>query len=202
MSALFRDAAIETLRHPNMLMVNFEYGPTRVYPQGYRSVAKLIQDGHIRFVVTAGNSSFEVDTPRGQVHTFNVSDQIAETDARGEIRIRGRVLSAGTRGTIVHEATHALQDYQRLSAKLGNSFTPRMAEGAAYLAGWIAKLQWGYPRLQPDIDQRWTSHSYARWIAGKVLERQIVYRIPFDDINMLNRMVRTGSASRYVFDGI
>jgi hypothetical protein len=201
MSQLFSDAVIATLRDRRIREVNFSYGPTKVYPSGYYGdVARAIRHGHIQFVVTSGDASYTADAPRGATHTWSVPNHMAETDRRGNVRVKG-ALSAGDRGTIVHEATHALQDYQRLSEKLGSQFTPQMAEGSAYVAAWIARLQWGYPRLAPNVVPS-TSHAYARSIAGKLLDGEIVYIIPNGDVQRLNALVRTGSAHRYVFNGL
>jgi hypothetical protein len=96
---------------------------------------------------------------------------------------------------VVHEATHALQDYQRIR------LDPQTSEGAAYLAAWIARLVWGYPRLSGSAASVVTSHSYARRLAARVID-QGIYVIPVDDVRTLNSLVGTAVASSYVFNGL
>lgn len=200
----FRTAVAALLRDRRLGALNFAYGPVRIYPSGYRDVAQLVEDGHIVFRLTSGlNASFEVDTPRGTPHPFNVPTWMAEEGADGVVRVKG-ALSIEASGTIVHEATHALQDYQRLGSRPGGRFTPRTAEGAAYVAAWMARIILGQPRLGRPIDRGMierTSHAYARYLAEELLDRRIVYLVPPDDVRRLDELVLIGSPSRYVFEG-
>jgi len=198
MVQLYKNAVIQTLRDRRMRSINFQYGPSRVYQTGYQDVAKLVEDGHIRFEISRnGNASYGVDSDPGQVHTWSVSNNTVEQDSSGNLRLK-RPLSNEELGTIVHEATHALQDYQRHQRNL----SPQMAEGSAYIASWLARLTWGFPRLQRGVDYSRFSHTYARWVAGKVLDGEITYIIPTRDVNQLNGLVLIGSPHRYVFNGI
>jgi hypothetical protein len=186
---------VETLRDGRIRSINFRYGSILVYPEGFsRDVAKLVEDGHIQFTNTPG-AHYTVDARPGERHTMALPSQDVEPDPRtGALNVRG---SPGSlfRGTIVHEATHALQDYQR------HPSDPRTAEGAAYLAGWMANLLWGYPPL-PAAVRPTTGHAYARRLAERRLQSQIGYVIPEAEVRALNDLVLTGSASRYVFNGI
>ena len=84
---------------------------------------------------------------------------------------------------------------------LRNQTDAQTAEGAAYLAGWMASLLWGYPRL-PSHAVPTTGHAYANWLAGRRLNGQIGYVIPDTEVRVLNALVATGAPSRYVFNGI
>lgn len=189
---------IDTLRHNNISRINFSYGPIRVYPAGYsRDVAKLVEDGHIQFNAAPG-AHYTVDARPGEPHRMAVPAEHVQLDSGGRLVTKtnlGQLGGARFRGTIVHEATHALQDYQR------NQTDARTAEGAAYLAGWMASLLWGYPRLPSNVRPT-TGHAYARQLAGRCLGGQIAYAIPDAEVRALNALVVTGSASRYVFNGI
>jgi hypothetical protein len=166
-----------------------------VYPDGYRrDVAQLVQDGHIRFSITAG-AHYTVDSRPGEPHTMALPSDDFDTDPRtGELTVRGTPGSA-LRGTVIHEATHALQDFQR------HHSDPETAEGAAYLAGWMASILWGFPPMPPGPIPA-TGHAHARRLAERVLQREILYLIPPAEVTALNGYVRTGSPHRYVFNGI
>lgn len=195
---------IDTLRHNNISRIDFRYGPILVYPAGYsRDVVQLVEAGHIQFDTSPG-AHYTVDTRPGEPHRMALPAEHVEqnSDARnrnaGMLSVKanlGQLGGARFRMTIIHEATHALQDYQR------NQTDARTAEGAAYLAGWIASLLWGYPRLPSDAVPT-TGHAYARRLAGHRLDGQIAYVIPDTQVRRLNALVATGSASRYVFNGI
>lgn len=203
---------IDILRHDNTNRINFRYGPILVYPEGYkRDVAQLVEDGHILFDITRG-AHYTVDARPGQPHHMALPmENIEQTSGSQQYHNAGMLSvkanlgaswesrvsqgAAGFRGTIIHEATHALQDYQRTQT---NSQT---AEGAAYLAGWMASLLWGYPPLQSDVVPG-TDHAYARRLAERRLNGLIGYVIPDAEVRALNALVTTGTASRYVFNGI
>ena len=186
---------LETLTHRKIERVNFRYGPIRVYPAGYnRDVAKLVRDGHIQFTTQAG-AHYTADHRPGERHTMALPAQDFKHHlAEGTLTVRGTP-SPLLRGTVVHEATHALQDYQR------NHTDPAMSEGAAYLAGWITNLLWGYPELATAPD-RPTGHSCARELAGRFVHGHVGYVIPDADVQTLNGLVAIGSPHRYVFNGI
>ncbi len=202
MDKTVKEYALDTLRHPHVNRINFQYGPTRVYPSGFRDdVARAVAGDRIVFVADSGGH-FTMDAAPGQQHRMAVPSDLVYADRNGTLRVKARLSpleNAGMRGTIVHEATHALQDFQR------RALTPQISEGAAYLAGWIARLLWGYPRLSASATGREieaSAHSYARSLAAKLLDRQIVYLVPENDMRWLNAHVTTGAAHRYVFNGI
>lgn len=199
-----RQFVIETLRHDNINRINFRYGPVSVYPVGYsRDVAKLVEDGHILFDAVPG-AHYTVDTRPGERHRMALPAEHVERGAADRSRgpdaldvkaELGQLGGARFRGTIVHEATHALQDYQR------NQTDARTAEGAAYLAGWMASLLWGYPRLPGGVVPT-TGHAYARRLAADRLDGRVGYVIPEAEVRALGALVETGAESRYVFNGI
>ena len=197
-----KEFALETLGHRRISRLNFRYGPILIYPAGYsRDVAKLIEDGHILFDTNEG-AHYTVDSQPGEHHHMalpkqNIDSPVPTRNA-GHLQVLpnlGRIGGAQFRMTVVHESTHALQDYQR------NQTDPEMAEGAAYLAGWITCLLWNHPRLEPGVTPT-TAHAYARQLAGDFLDSRIGYIIAERAIERLNGMVLTGAASRYVFNGI
>ena len=194
---------INTLTDQRVNQVNFKYGPILVYPSGFRrDVANLVRDGHITLGASNGaNGSYAADARPGQRHEMKVNEQYLARDPRtGDLRVKSNLSvmeKASLCRTIIHESTHALQDYQR------NQTGAFMAEGAAYLAGWMAALLWGYPRLRTHGTTRPAhAHTYARGLAGRLLSGQVVYLVPDVDVRELNARVPTGSASRYVFNGI
>lgn len=200
----FKDAVVETLTDRRMQALNFGYGPIRVYPHGYTEVANLVRDGHIRFnYVGGGDNSFAPDAPAGEPHTWNVSRDLGEPDGRGGVQVRNVVGISG-RGTIVHEATHALQDFQRLNApdRLGSGFTAEMAEGAGHIAGWIARFQWGWPAPQSN-ERTYGTIAFAKQIAAALLDGRIVYQVPDGLYRQLNSYAANsiGSRDRYSFHG-
>ena len=205
MTQAFRDAVVETLRDRRLQAINFGYKQSFVYATGYADVANLVRDGHIRFEYSGGgDNAFAPDTPLGTPHVWYVNRDLAEPDGQGHLRIRGR-LGSGGRGTIVHEATHALQDYQRLHAedRLGRSgFSAESAEGAAHIAGWMARLLWGWPRPGPNDGTHGTI-AYARSIAAQLLDGTIGPIIPESMASTLNGYASQsiGSRHRYVFLG-
>ncbi len=187
-----KNVVIETLRHPYIQSVNFQYGGTRVYPQGYRRIADEVESGRIEIVAGTG-ASYNVDAARGTVHTMTFPPQMTYIK---DNNVFMRALGPRERGTIVHEATHALQDYQQLSG-----LRPQMAEGAAYVAANITALRWGLPRILIPPSAM-TSHAVAGRIAMRLLDGQIIYIIPNNDVRTLNPLVTTGTVNRYVFNGL
>lgn len=189
---------LETLTHPHIDRINFQYGPTRVYPNGYRrDIARAVRNGRIAFETTSGGH-FRMNTPPGQTHHMAVPGNLVYVD-EGVLCVKSRLSpleAADLRGTIIHEATHALQDYQRAA------LDPRMSEGSAYLAGWMGRLQWGYPRLGSGGNIHASANAYARHLAARLLDHVIVYIVPNSDVQRLNALVTTGSRQQYVFNGL
>lgn len=172
--------------HTNRL--NFRYGSIPIWPEVYRGpVHNAIRTGRINVTVNDScsycNGFYEISSPPGEIANFAVPPSV-ET---------GRD-SPANRGTVMHEATHVAQDYMRLS-----SSSPREAEGCAYLAGWIIKILWGYPRLNERVER--PSNAFARYLATQFLAGAYVYIIPQNEVNQLNGMVLTANASRYEFNG-
>lgn len=216
MAVTAKQFVLDTLTHSKIRPINFQYGPLRVYPSGYQhDVASLVRDGHIQLTVSGGDAHYTINAAPGETHFMALPQRFVQGDLGGTLRVRSLSGREGAefRGTIVHEATHALHDYQharmetetqrRLRERRGRPAPPRarMAEGAAYLASWIARLQWGYPRLDPNGATR-TSHAFARILAARVLDGDIVYVIPNSDVMTLNSKVAHASEDQYVFNGI
>jgi hypothetical protein len=207
-----RQFVLETLTGPEVDDLNFQYGPMRVYPAGYRrDIARGIRGGSIELTSDASrvygpgqspaNGSFVVDTPRGQVHPFFINpewtfQQGGRLCVRPGLGTQGR---ADLKGTIIHEATHALQDYQR------NALRPQTAEGAAYLAGAIARRRHGYRTAGTIVNPRVSGIAYSLHLADRFLaetNRHQRYLVPGADVAILDSLVSTGSHHRYVFNGI
>ncbi len=198
---LLQDYALDTLTSPNINKLNFKYGPMRVYPLGYqRDIAGCIRNGRITINFDPNYryaASYEPDAPRGQKHALTVGPDYVENRS-GIIQLKSLSVheNALFRGTIIHECTHALQDWQRIH------LSPAMSEGVAYVAGAIAKRLWGYNNhiSNPHI----SAHAYALSLADRFLSAPINsrYIIPENDVQTLSRLVTTGTSSRYIFNGI
>lgn len=194
---------VETLTSPRIHNLNFQFGTTRVYPSGYQTdIAGCIRNGRIRMGVGTAQApagSFATDTPRGQVHPLIFSPRLVE-ERSGELHLRAlsQREEADLRGTIIHECTHALQDWQ------GVQLEPSLSEGAAYLAGAIARRLWGFQDLGPVPNPRVSGPAFALWLADRFLAAPTHdrYLIPAADVATLRSLVGTGSAHRYTFDGI
>lgn len=203
---------LETLTSRRVDELNFQFGSTRVYPSGYRSdIAGCIRNGSIRLSsapssisttphLISGQGSFIVDAPPGHVHILYINPDLTE-EISGELHVKQGLSTqerASLRGTIIHEATHALQDWQRAS------LDPRLAEGAAYLAGAITSRLWGFQLISPIVNPRVSGTAYSLTLADWFLSspRHIRYLIPMDDVLRMKSLVRTGSSERYVFNGI
>ncbi|NJN64260.1 MAG: hypothetical protein HC882_04855 [Acidobacteria bacterium] len=208
-----QEFVLETLTCEHIDQLNFRFGHLLVYPSGYRDdIAGAIRNGRIRLTSdpaeitsnphgTSASGSFVADTPRGEVHPFFINPEFTVSTG-GVLHVRdglSRSESASLRGTIVHESTHALQDYQRLGTP-----DPRAAEGAAYLAGAITAHLWGYRTVGAIVNPRVSGRSYAIVLAERFL-RELPsnrYVISREDVSILQSLVTTGGAHRYVFDGI
>jgi hypothetical protein len=213
MPTTLREFVLETLTSSFVNRLNFQFDTMLVYPNGYSGdIAACIRGGSIRLTSDpaaisshpeqmSADGSFVADTPRGQAHHFFVHSR--HTLSRGsELFLRDDIAAnelARLRGTIVHEATHALQDFQR------RPLDPPTAEGAAYLAGAIMMRQCGYRTPSPIVNPRAGIHAYALTFADRFLAEPNAgrrYVIPPDDVGWLKRLAPTGSAHRYVFEGI
>jgi hypothetical protein len=212
--ATLKNFVLETLTHAFVGRLNFRYGATRVYPEGYRrDIAHCVRDGLIVLTTDPAvlgpdpasravpGGAFIVETQRGHAHPFFIDpancvlrDGTAYVkDSLGENEL------ANLRGTIVHEATHALQDYQRVA------IDPVTSEGAAYLAGAIARRLWGFRTAGPIVNPRASGIAYSLHLADRFLaetDPNRRYLIASDDVHALNGLVTTGSFDRYVFNGI
>src|SRR5512134_3323067 len=114
-----REFVIETLTHTHIGRLNFRYGATRVWPDGYRlDIASCVRDGLIRPTidpaVLGGDparraipaGAYVMETPRGTRHPFFIDP--ANCDVVGGtayVRSLGVDGEADLRGTVVHEAT-------------------------------------------------------------------------------------------------
>lgn len=204
MALTFKQAVIDTLTDRRLEAINFGYRGSFVYQSGFRDVANLVRDGHIQFVYSgSGDNSFAPASPSGSPHIWSVNRDIADVGSDDRILIRG-VLGSGGRGTIVHEATHALQDYQRLNApdRLGSGFSAEHAEGAAHIAGWMARMLWGWPRPQQG-DSTHGTIACARRIAADLLDGTIDPIITPGQAAILDGYAAhsIGSRHRYAFHG-
>lgn len=213
MPTTLREFVLETLTSPFVNRLNFQFDTMLVYPNGYSGdIAACIRGGSIRLTSDASEisttpeqitaaGSFVVDTPRGQVHPFFVHPRFT-TAEESELFLRDDVAGndrARLRGTIIHEATHALQDYQR------QQLDPPTAEGAAYLAGAITMRLWDFRTFGPIVNPNASVHAYSLTVADRFLAEPNAgrrYVIPPDDVRALKRHAPIGSAHRYVFDGI
>ena len=104
-----RQLALEVLGEAEIRRINFRYRSCPVYSSGYADIARMIEKGRI----TVGRL-------RGSGGIYYEEDD-------SMFIARGRDKSV--RRTIVHEATHALQD------RHGDPMPSLASEGAAYVAG-------------------------------------------------------------------
>lgn len=152
MPTTIRDFILETLTHSNIDRINYHYGPMRVYPSGYKQdIASCMRNNRIQIstnptsigrpspAIQLPEGSFDPTTSQGISHIFFINSRYCES--RGDGLYLNQALSpqelASLRGTIIHESTQALQDWQQIQ------LSPTMAEGVAYLAGAIARRLWG-----------------------------------------------------------
>jgi hypothetical protein len=203
------DFVLNTLEDPTLTRdLNYQFETTRVYPSGYREIARAVRGGRIflttnpsdaGFVEAAGlDGAFAADTPAGTRHPMFISPRMVVTRG-GVLHVRDGQSPyelSGLRGTIVHEATHALQDYQRL----GN-LNPFTSEGAALLADGIARRTWHDQTKVVDIHR---PIAYALFVADWFLQQTHTarYVIPPEYVLGLKQRATTGAAGRYCFNGI
>jgi hypothetical protein len=206
---------LETLTDSRVGFLMFRYGATRVYPEGYRThIAGCVRDGLIQPTIDIGvlgpnaaqreipAGSFIMDPGPGETHYMFFNPEKFDYD-RGNVLLK-RGLSArelaDLRGDVIHEATHAQQDWDGVA-----DVDPLTAEGSAYLAGAITRRLWGYVSLGPIEDPMISQHAYSLWLADRMISRgwlDISISIP-DMINVRNtRIRRVGDADRYVYNGI
>ena len=188
--------ALETLRDANISRINFQYGRLRVYPRGYAEIADLIDADHIVYAPSLAGNSYDPTTAQGQRHVINVQSSLGRMEAGTLMAVTP--FTADNRATIVHEATHALQDYQRMSQRGGAPILPRQFEGAAYLAGAMAALLWGFDSAPTPVP---ASKVIALDIARQVLNGTAGYVIDDESMRRLDRAVLTGSAHMYDMNG-
>lgn len=186
-----KDFAIDTLMHSNMRKVNFQYGGLRVYPSGFATIASAIRNGHIRLIGAnlSSGADYDPSTRPGRQHTIRVDTSFVTPGGSSSLLSLSAKSERLLRMAIVHECTHALQDYQRVTA------TPELAEGAAYVAGWIAAIQWGYTFVPTGGHQAIARNLARQIIAGSYNVRPIL-------VHSLGLNVPTARASYYVFNGI
>ncbi len=206
MAVNIKDFVLQTLGDPKILRINFGYAHLTVYPRGFRQVAQLVDRGHIRFELSQSNSNYEADTQRGQVHTMRFASHVAERHADGRIVVR-KGAGPNQRRTVIHECCHAMHDYNRISTLRANENLPQLRasefEGAAGIAGWMAFYLWGGRRQARSYDSgsRFSS-VHTMEVARRLIDRSIVYTVPPSFIQAINSTAHTGSASRYVFNGV
>lgn len=202
---------LETLQHHHIARLNFRYGAMLVYPDGYRrDIAHCVRDGLIRPTLdpeVAGihgelpAGAFRMETEPGTPHPFFVNPHFFDI-VRGVPQLKTTMTEqelAELRGTIVHESTHALQDYQR------RRLDPRTAEGAAYMAGAIFRRLCGYRTFGAIVNPTMSGTSYSLFLADRFLAETDParrYLIPDEDVATLNRLVTTVRAERYLANGI
>jgi hypothetical protein len=203
---------LETLTHHHIARLNFRYGAMLVYPDGYRrDIAHCVRDGLIRPTIdpaVAGITSdppagaFRMETAPGSTHWFFVNPRYFDLIG-GVPHLKTTMSSnelADLRGTIVHESTHALQDYQRLGR-----MDPRTAEGAAYVAGAIFRRLCGYRTLGEIVNPTASGISYSLWLADRWLaetDSAHRYLIADRDVDQLGRLVTMAHPDRYMANGI
>jgi hypothetical protein len=190
--------------------LNFVFDGVRVYPSGYHTdVAGLFRSNRIRVTsdygrvstdppAQAGQGHYKSLTLRGETHFLFIHPSLTEARA-SELYVKklSPFEAADLRGTIIHECTHALQDYQR------GPITPRTAEACAYLAGAIARRKWGYS--QRVTNSRVSGFAYALTMADRFLaerDRHRRYVIPQNEVQDLKSLVTLGSAQHYVYNGV
>jgi hypothetical protein len=203
---------LETLTHPFTLRLSFRYGATRVYPDGYAThIAGCVRDGLIRPTIDTSvlapdpshmatpAGAFIMEPRGGEAHPMFFDPRNFER-AGAEVVVKpglsGNEL-ADLRGVVIHEATHALQDWDQVE------LDPRTAEGAAYLAGAMTRLLWGYRTFGPIVNPQCSGLSYSLYLAERLFrEGEPGGAVPADDVHLLNGLVTTGNEGRYVYNGI
>ncbi len=192
----FKKTALDTLRHANTGRINFQYGYLRVYPRGFHEIANLIESDHIIYQLSHGNH-YDPTPERGETHFIGVSSSLGRDENGTLMAVPG--FTPQNRGTIIHEACHAMHDYQRMTVRRGDAIGPRQYEGAATLAGWIGALLWGFDQAPNPLLT--STMQLARDKARQFLDGTIGYQIDDTTMRELDNAVTTGTTSRYVFNG-
>jgi hypothetical protein len=210
-STTLQSFVLETLRHRHIEVLNFQFGALRVYPSGYSSdIASSVETGAIRLTSDwadtgasaplSHDGAFAVDTAAGTSHPFFVHSRWTEVASEG-LCVRETLSSreqAHLRGVIVHESTHALQDWQRVAPN------PRTAEGAAYLAGAITSRLWGFAPIGGVANPRASGLAFAMDLSERFLSSTVGarYVISATDVSTLESLVTIGAPARYLFNGL
>ena len=210
MAETVKSFVLQTLSSPHVDWLNFRFDNTLVYPSGYRNdVARAFESERIRITINyadvshdppagAPGAAYAMDTARGQTHYLFFPPALAHRCGRDLcINVLTSFEEANLRRTIIHECTHALQDYQRVR------LTPQTAEASAYLAGAITGRRWGDHHVVAN--ERAGAHAYAFSLADRLLQQGLPHRpwvIPAEDIAWLKAHVLVGRLERYVFNGI
>ena len=118
--------------------MRFRCGPTLVSPGGYRAIAGMVGRREIHVSTEVVRSAQGVPIPGSAFYAAHDSAGNARADtfylaARIDLRI-GSSASLTGRALLVHEATHALQDYQSGARSRVDGMPRAIAETAAYLA--------------------------------------------------------------------
>lgn len=122
-----RQLALEVLRESEIRRINFRYRSCPVYSSGFADIARLIECGRITVGRLRGD---------GGVY-YEQADEMFIAQGRDK----------AVRRTIVHEATHALQD------RHSDPMTSLASEGAAYVAGGFYSVL----KERATGDQDWTA---------------------------------------------
>ena len=201
---------LETLTHPLVGRLSFRYGAARVYPEGYRThIAGCVRDGLIRPTIDTGvlgttrselpAAAFVMEPRPGEVHPMFFHPHSFDTSGTNvfvKTTLSANEL-ADLRGEVIHEATHALQDWER------RQLDPRTAEGAAYLAAAMTRWLWGFRTFGEIVNERCSGHSYSLVLARRLLAAgTAAFDVPADDVHILNGLVTTGAEGRYLYNGI
>lgn len=191
-----RDFAIDTLRHRNIDRINFRFGTQHIYPRGYRELIRAITSGRIRIMAVAfsgGNrgAEYSASTEPGRTHTLSVSSRYISMDREGTLRRLSSAEQGMLRMAIVHEMTHALQDYNR------SRLSPQTSEASAYVAGWIAAILWRYEGTDTMEDHQRFARGIAQQVLSGIYEVDRLFTSQLEAIVPFNRAPRS-----YTFNGI
>jgi hypothetical protein len=143
---------VRVLNDPALLAINFRAGATRVYGSGYRRIATAIEHGHIHVEPDDG--------PRGRAHYAYTDEGRWQADHL-YLPPHYDFVSPTSLALIVHEATHALQDYHRVAMGVIESECAAYVAQAFYFlvhgttwadAAQSGRAALGMPAENPDVD--------------------------------------------------